>query len=390
MMTTKLQIDQLRREVGFLAISEMTPDDILETDSTRIYIKIIISNTGLTTFRDSYPVAIIGETRLDHIMTASTRDTMEENSNSTYGHSCVVSRVVRLPPMSETMVQIRPSLQKHSFGADSRELGPETARHNRARYSRAALGISFHIKIASLSSSCTTLPKGVRLASCIVPPQWKYGGETVEHKPGTLNAVPSYKNSQSEAELLHQRYDNKQQIAKLPDWLWTETIKFREKYGNIEPVFLTMIKKYDPMWASCLRLFNVAKHRIVLEPTNAPHIHQAPYHAGLEWLELERQETKRLRAKGVAEPAVAKWGSLAVLMPKKDGSLRVCVDYRRLNATKERNSYLILWMDEWSQLLDKTKLFSSLDAITATRKLKLIPRTMIKRPSSHIQMFPET
>ena len=48
----------------------------------------------------------------------------------------------------------------------------------------------------------------------------------------------------------------------------------------------------------------------------------------------------------VGERAASEWASLADLTPKKDSEIRFCVDYRKLNALKKRDSYPLPRMDE--------------------------------------------
>ena len=57
-----------------------------------------------------------------------------------------------------------------------------------------------------------------------------------------------------------------------------------------------------------------------------------PYRQGPVMRTKAEAEIRRMRDAGVIEPATLEWASPIVLVPKKDGSLRFCGDYRRLNA----------------------------------------------------------
>ena len=64
---------------------------------------------------------------------------------------------------------------------------------------------------------------------------------------------------------------------------------------------------------------------------------------------------------GVIEPSKSAWASPVVLAPKKDGTLRFCVDYRKLNAVTIRDSYPIPRMDECIDSLGEATIFTTLD-----------------------------
>jgi len=63
----------------------------------------------------------------------------------------------------------------------------------------------------------------------------------------------------------------------------------------------------------------------------------------------------------VIEPTSSEWGFPVVLVPKKDGTLRFCVEYRLLNAVSERDSYPLPRMDECIDSLGEAKVLSTLD-----------------------------
>jgi hypothetical protein len=64
---------------------------------------------------------------------------------------------------------------------------------------------------------------------------------------------------------------------------------------------------------------------------------------------------------GAIEPASTEWASLVVLEPKPDGSMRFCVDYRKLNAMTTRDTYPIPRREECIDSLGDARIFSTLD-----------------------------
>lgn len=64
----------------------------------------------------------------------------------------------------------------------------------------------------------------------------------------------------------------------------------------------------------------------------------------------------------VAEPCTTEWASDIVFAPKKNDSLRFCVDYRKLNTIPVRDRYPIPRMDECVDSLSSAEVFSTLDA----------------------------
>lgn len=61
---------------------------------------------------------------------------------------------------------------------------------------------------------------------------------------------------------------------------------------------------------------------------------------------MEKETIQKMLEEGVIEPSISEWAAPIVFAPKKDGSLRVCIDYRRLNAVRIRDSYPIPRIDE--------------------------------------------
>jgi len=62
----------------------------------------------------------------------------------------------------------------------------------------------------------------------------------------------------------------------------------------------------------------------------------------LEWINKEVEE---MRKHGIIKPVASPWASNVVFVKKKDGTLRFCIDYRRLNSVTRQNSYLLPLID---------------------------------------------
>lgn len=77
--------------------------------------------------------------------------------------------------------------------------------------------------------------------------------------------------------------------------------------------------------------------------------------------EVIRAETEKMLRDGVVEPVNGAWGFPVVLTKKRDGTVRFCVDYRRLNAITVRDVYPLPRIDETVESLGGASWFSTLD-----------------------------
>ena len=55
---------------------------------------------------------------------------------------------------------------------------------------------------------------------------------------------------------------------------------------------------------------------------------------------------QELLEKGFIRPSVSPWGAPVLFIKKKDGTIRLCIDYRRLNRVTKKNKYPLLRIDD--------------------------------------------
>jgi len=121
-----------------------------------------------------------------------------------------------------------------------------------------------------------------------------------------------------------------------------------------------LLKRHAPLWGGNFGLIRGVEHRIRLKP-GAVSVRQHPYKAGsLAW-EREKADVERMRSMGVIEPSTGEWASPVVMVPKPDGSVRFCIDYRKLNLMTVRDAYPIPRMDECIDYLGDARVFFTLD-----------------------------
>lgn len=97
-------------------------------------------------------------------------------------------------------------------------------------------------------------------------------------------------------------------------------------------------------------------------------------------LELDtlRNTINDLLARGLIRPSESPWGAPVLFVKKKDGSLRLCVDYRALNAVTIKNRYPIPLIDELLDRLSGAHYFSALDLCSGYHQVRMHPDSVDK------------
>ena len=104
----------------------------------------------------------------------------------------------------------------------------------------------------------------------------------------------------------------------------------------------------------------------------------APYRmAPAELAELKKQIEDLLEKKFI-RPSASPWGAPVLLVNKKDGSSRLCVDYRQLNKLMIKNKYPLPRIDDFLDQLRGPSVFSKIDLRSGYHQILVKPEDIHK------------
>ncbi|GKC00157.1 reverse transcriptase domain-containing protein, partial [Tanacetum coccineum] len=121
----------------------------------------------------------------------------------------------------------------------------------------------------------------------------------------------------------------------------------------------------------------------------AAHVARAPYRlAPAEMKELAEQ-LKELSKKGFIRPSSSPWRAPILFVKKKDGSFRMCIDYRELNKLTVKNRYPLPRIDDLFDQLQGSSIYSKVDLRSGYHQLRVreedIPKTAFRTRYGHYE-----
>src|SRR3989442_1410856 len=129
---------------------------------------------------------------------------------------------------------------------------------------------------------------------------------------------------------------------------------------------------------------------IEVVPGTAP-IFVTLYKMALLELEELKKQLQELLDKGFIRPSVSPWGAPVLFVKKKDGTMRICIDYRRLNQVTVKNKYPLPRMDDLFDQLQGAKVFSKIDLRSGYHQLKIasedIPKIAFRTRYGHYEFL---
>ena len=95
--------------------------------------------------------------------------------------------------------------------------------------------------------------------------------------------------------------------------------------------------------------------------------------------------------KGFVRPSTSPWGAPVLFVKKKDGSMRLCIDYRELNKVTIRNQYPFPRIDDLFDQLQGDKVFSKIDLRSGYHQLRVhdedVPKTAFRTRYGHFEFL---
>ncbi|GKE51019.1 putative reverse transcriptase domain-containing protein, partial [Tanacetum coccineum] len=128
--------------------------------------------------------------------------------------------------------------------------------------------------------------------------------------------------------------------------------------------------------------------QIDLVPGVAP-VARAPYQLAPSEMKELAEQLQELSDKGFIRPSSSPWGAPVLFFKKKDGSFRMCIDYRELNKLTVKNRYPLPRIDDLFNQLQGSSVYSKIDLRSSYHQLRVreedIPKTVFRTRYGHYE-----
>ncbi|GJR07688.1 putative reverse transcriptase domain-containing protein [Tanacetum coccineum] len=137
-----------------------------------------------------------------------------------------------------------------------------------------------------------------------------------------------------------------------------------------------------------LLLARQVEFQIDLIPGVAP-VARAPYRLAPSEIQELSDQLQELADRGFIRPSTSPWGAPVLFVKKKDGSFRMCIDYRELNKLTLKNRYPLPKIDDLFDQLQGSSVYSKIDLRSGYHQLRVrdedIPKTAFRMRYGHYE-----
>ena len=142
---------------------------------------------------------------------------------------------------------------------------------------------------------------------------------------------------------------------------------------------LDLLKEYEECFSKYegdVGRTNIIQHKIELEGEKPRRCAVRPLKPAMR--DILEKELNDLKAKDFIQQSFSEYASPVVMVRKKDGSIRVCIDFRQLNRSTRKDSYPLPRISEVLDTLSGAKIFSTLDLKSGYHQIEMYPPDMPK------------
>ena len=151
-----------------------------------------------------------------------------------------------------------------------------------------------------------------------------------------------------------------------------------------------LLSKYNHCFANNYNELGSCKlKKIVIKTSASSPIFQYPYRKSMKERQAIKEEVNKMLEANIIRPSKSPWSSPVVMIPKKDGTKRFCVDYRKLNQLTIQDGFPLPRIDDILDRLSGSRWFSTIDLKSGYWQLTIeeesIPITAFSTPDGHYE-----
>ncbi|GJX75799.1 putative reverse transcriptase domain-containing protein [Tanacetum coccineum] len=172
-----------------------------------------------------------------------------------------------------------------------------------------------------------------------------------------------------------------------------ETLIIREKKKSDEKKLedIPVVREFPDVFPKNLHglpLVHQVEFQIDLIPGAAP-VARAPYRLALSEMQELSNQLQELSDRGFIRPSTSPWGAPVLFVKKKDGSFRMCIDYRELNKLTIKNRYPLPRIDDLFDQLQGSSVYLKINLRSGYHQLRVmdkdIPKTAFRTRYGHYE-----
>ena len=157
--------------------------------------------------------------------------------------------------------------------------------------------------------------------------------------------------------------------------------------GQLTPA-RSLLTEFDDVFSDVPGRTTLGEHRIELVPGTKP-IRCTPYRLSPEKAKVLKDELGNLLRQGIIEESTSSWASPVVMVPKADGSLRLCTDFRKVNSCTVPDPFPLPRIEDLIDRVGKAKYLTKLDMTRSYWQVPLddpsVPISTFVTPFGHFQ-----